>query len=489
MPRMNTHPYPRLGATLILALSLAMAASAQTPVTRENNKYTPAQDVEIGQEASAEVRRELPMLNDPRVDEYVEGIGRDLVRAIPQQFQQPEFRYSFDVVNQAEINAFALPVGPMFLNRGMIEAAKNEGEVAGVMAHEIAHVALRHGTAQATKGQKFQIGAIAGQILGAIVGGAAGSVIAQGSSFGLGAYFLKYGREYERQADILGAQIMARAGYDPRRMADMFRTIEQQSRGSGGPEWLSSHPNPGNRYEAIQREAGMLQIEGTPPSQAEFQDVRARLREMQPAYTAEQIARAKASGSPLPGANRGGGREGTTSRVQNVRVEPPSTQYQAIRVGNFLRLRLPSNWRQASDSDSVTFAPDGAQYRGQSGQTGFTHGMQIGVIADETHDHRAGTDELIDSLLRSNPSLQRQGGGYVRESIGGRAALSTTLSNVSEITRGRELVTLSTVPLRDGSLLYFIGVAPQDEAERYTPVFRQVKQSAQIDDRQLAQRE
>lgn len=237
------------------------AASAQTQVTPDKNKYTPAQDVQIGQEAAQEVRRELPMLNDDGVEDYVDRIGDRLVEAIPQQFRHNEFRYSFDVVNQKEINAFALPGGPMFVHRGMIEAAKSEGEVAGVMAHEIAHVALRHGTAQATKAQKFQIGAIAGQVLGAIVGGGIGSVIAQGSQFGLGAYFLKYGREYEREADLLGAQIMARAGYDPRRMADMFRTIEQQSRGGGGPEWLSSHPNPGNRYEAIQREAANLRID------------------------------------------------------------------------------------------------------------------------------------------------------------------------------------------------------------------------------------
>ena len=220
-------------------------ASAQTQITADKNSYTPAQDVQVGREAAQEVARELPMLNDDRIDDYVDRIGERLVRAIPPQFQHPEFRYTFDVVNQREINAFALPGGPMFLHRGMIEAARSEGEVAGVMAHEISHVALRHGTAQATKAQKFQVGAIAGQILGAIVGGTAGSVIAQGSQFGLGAYFLKYSREYEREADLLGAQIMARAGYDPRRMADMFRTIEQQSQGSGGPEWLSIAPQPG----------------------------------------------------------------------------------------------------------------------------------------------------------------------------------------------------------------------------------------------------
>jgi predicted Zn-dependent protease len=129
--------------------------------------------------------------------------------------------------------------------------------VAGVLAHEISHIALRHATAQATKGQKFQVGALAGQIIGSVIGGRTGAVVSQGSQIGIGTYFLKYSREYEREADLLGAQIMARAGYDPRHMADMFQTIARRG-GNGGPEWLSDHPSPANRYEAINREAEML---------------------------------------------------------------------------------------------------------------------------------------------------------------------------------------------------------------------------------------
>jgi predicted Zn-dependent protease len=487
MAGMLTHPKGGRLAALCLITTIATASTlAQTPVKRDNNKYTPGQDVEIGQEAAAEVRRELPMLNDPRFDNYVERVGSNLVRAIPSEFQESAFRYTFDVVNQKEINAFALPGGPMFLHRGMIEAANSEGEMAGVMAHEIAHVALRHGTAQATKGEKFQIGAVAGQILGAIVGGAAGSVIAQGSSFGLGAYFLKYGREYEREADLIGARIMAKAGYDPRDMAEMFRTIEQQS-GSGGPEWLSSHPNPGNRFNAILKEASMLRIESPPPSQAEFREIKSRLASLPPAYTAEQIARAKASGRRLPGVSGGGNDEGVV-RSGNGRVEPPSNQYQQVQVGNFLRLQVPSNWRQTSGKENVTFAPDGAQYRGASGQSGFTHGLQLGVIPSESHTHQEATDELVASLQQGNPQIRRQNSGYVRESIGGRTALSTTLRNVSEVTGGTETVTVSTVPLRDGSLLYLIGVVPQDETATYGAVFRRIKQSMQISDRQASQR-
>ena len=141
----------------------------------------------------------------------------------------------------------------------MLEAARNDGEVAGVIAHELSHVVLRHGTAQATKAQKFQLGALAGQIVGSMIGGRTGAVIAQGSQIGIGTYFLKYSREYEREADLLGAQIMARAGYDPRHMANMFQTIARRG-GNGGPEWLSDHPSPANRSEAINREAALLRV-------------------------------------------------------------------------------------------------------------------------------------------------------------------------------------------------------------------------------------
>ena len=215
-----------LGWIGIVTVAITLSLAAQTAISPPKNSYKPEQDVQLGQEAAAEVRQQVPMLGDEAVESYVERLGDGLVKSIPDQLRQPAFKYSFDVVNLKEINAFALPGGPMFLNRGMLAAAKTDGEAAGVMAHELSHVILRHGTAQATKAQKFQIGA--GQVLGAIVGGRTGSVIAQGSEFGLGAYFLKYGREFEREADLMGAQIMARAGWDPRQMANMFQRLRNR---------------------------------------------------------------------------------------------------------------------------------------------------------------------------------------------------------------------------------------------------------------------
>jgi beta-barrel assembly-enhancing protease len=454
---------------LLLVCAIA-TGSAQTRITPDKNKYSPAQDVELGLQAAAEAKKELPMLNDDGIDDYVEGVGRRLVNAIPQEFRHSEFRYTFDVVNQKEINAFALPGGPMFLNRGMIEASSNEAEMAGVMAHEISHVALRHGTAQATKGEKFQIGAVAGQILGAIVGGTAGSVIAQGSQFGLGAYFLKYGREYERQADLLGAQILARAGYDPRQMANMFRTIEKESGGRGGPEWLSSHPNPGNRYEAINREAATLRVQGSAASNGQFAQVKSRLTGMSPAPTAEQIAK-----------GQGGQRPVGTTGGRAVNVEAPSGQLRSYQPGNFMRLSVPSNWQQRGSGNTVTYAPQGAVFEAPSGGTTFTHGIEIGVASNGTGNLQRDTEALLQSFANTNPQLRRAG-GYSRVNVDGRNGLTTTLRNVSEVTGTSEVVNVTTTFLSDGSMLYVIGVAPEQEAQTYLNTFGRVRQTIDLAD-------
>jgi Zn-dependent protease with chaperone function len=453
----------------MVALAVAVPASAQTKIVAPRNTYSVQDDVKLGREAASEVTKELPMLNDDRVDDYVEDVGRRLVAAIPAEFQHNEFRYTFDVVNQKEINAFALPGGPMFLNRGMIEAARTEGEMAGVMAHEISHVALRHGTAQATSGQKWAIGSAIGQIAGAILGGGLGQVLSTGSQVGAGLKIMQYGREYERQADLLGAQILARAGYNPREMANMFQTIEKES-GGGGPEWLSSHPNPGNRYNAIINESKSLRVQGN-ANTGEFQSVQARLNGMSPAYTAEQIARGQTGQSRRP--------VGTGGRT--VRVEPPSNAYRTYQPGNFLRVSVPSNWEAVNnDNGGVTYTPDGAFFR-DGNATAFTHGVQIGT-AQGSGNLQRDTQQLLNGFARSNPDLRQQT-GLQRDTVGGRNGYTTMLSNTSEVTGQRERIALSTTQLRDGSLLYVIGVAPENEAGTYNSTFQRVRRSLQISDR------
>jgi hypothetical protein len=329
------------------------------------------------------------------------------------------------------------------------------------MSLEISQVALRHGSAQQTKSTPFAIGQIAGQIAGAIIGGTAGQVIAQGSQFGLGAYFLKYSREYEKQADLLGARIMASAGYDPRDMANVFRTIQQEG-GSGAPQWLSSHPDPGNRYTYINQEAARLRVAQATRDTRDFQNVQAHLRSMSPAPSAEEVAR-----------NRGAGRTtGGDSRPVSGNVARPDSRYQTYNEGDLFRISVPANWRELGSPNEVTFAPEGA-YGSINGTGVFTHGVQVGVSRNESHDLQRASEELIQALQRGNPQLRRQS-NYDRGSIGGRQGLHTALTNVSEATGNQEVIDLYTTQLSDGSLFYVIGVAPRQEYNSYSDVFRRV---------------
>ena len=458
--------------TSLLCLTLAAAPSsarAQTRVVPPANSYTPAQDVEMGRQAAAEARKTLPLMRDDNVTSFVQNIGQRLVAAIPPGLRHSEFQYTFEVVNVKEINAFALPGGPMFVNRGMIEAAHTDGEVAGVMAHEWSHVLLRHGTAQASKATKYEVGQVAGAVLGAIIGGGWGQVISQGTQFGLGTAFLRFSREYERQADIEGAQIMAQAGYDPTDMANMFKTIQKQG-GSGGPQWLSDHPDPGDRSAYIAREAQSLRVVNPIRTSQEFGQVKAHLGQLAPAPSTEQAT--KNAGRT---GNGGAGGRGMPSG----RVEAPSSSYQTYTEGRLFRISVPSNWRELPGTNAVTFAPEGA-YGDSNGQGIFTHGVEVGSARNESHDLQTATNELLASLAEANPGLSRPS-GYDRVTIGGRQGLRAVMTNTSSTGQPENIVAF-TSQLRDGSLFYAVAVAPRNEFQSYGRVFDRVIGSIQLID-------
>ena len=457
---MKRHTTAAVLAVFVASLTLA---DAQTKVTAPSNKYSVADDVKLGREAAAEVRKEMPMLTDDRVDDYIERIGERLARNVPAEFQHNEFRYTFDVVNLAEINAFALPGGPMFAHRGMIEKAGSEAEIAGVLAHEISHVALRHGTAQASKAGKYQLGQMGAAVLGAILGGRTGEYVSAGGQFLAGSLFLRYSREYEKQADILGAQIMARSGYDPRAMATMFQRIEKES-GGRAPEWLSNHPNPGNRAAYITKEAQSLRVSDPITDSSDFRSVQARLGQMSPAMTSEEAAR---RGNTRSTGTNGGSRP-------TGRVDAPSTRFNTYDEGGVFRISVPSNWREMASENNVTFAPEGG-YGAIDEASVFTHGVQVGIARNERHDLQEATDELLASLAQGNRGMGRPS-GYTRGTIGGREALRTVVANNAEST-GRERLTIYTTQLQNGTLFYMIGVAPEREAGTYDGVFQRVASS------------
>lgn len=469
---MSSRRFQQSFAAAILVWTLAILPAAvigQTRVTMPKNKYKVQDDVKVGNQAEAEVRKQFPILNDPQAEQYVTRVGERLANAIPREFQQPAFDYRFKIVNASDINAFALPGGPMFVNRGMIQAARNEGEMAGVMAHEISHVALRHATAQQTKlnnplNQILGIGAILG---GAILGGQAG---AQAGQIFAAGYFLRYSREYETQADVLGAQIMAEAGYDPRDLANMFQTIARQSGGGRNPEWLSSHPDPGNRYQKINQEASLLRVSPNPIKLTrEFERTQSKFRGMPPARTMAQIQQDYENG-------RGQGQNPTTGSTYSNRVELPSAQTRAYTSGNWIRMNVPNNWREISSGNQITFSPYGGY-----GDQGITHGVMIGTDSSSTGGLRQANGNYVNALLQSNSYL-RQRSAPSQTYIAGRQGFSTVLAGRSNVTGRTEVVTIYTTKLNNGELFYIATVSPEDESYRYNAAFRNLIGSIRLND-------
>lgn len=453
--------------TLLALLALPLSLVAQTQIKYHSNKFSVQEDVKVGRQAAQEAEQQFPLLRDEDARAYVERVGQRLVSAIPSEFQHPEFQYYFKIVNASDINAFALPGGPMYVNRGMIDAARNEGEMAGVMAHELSHVALRHGTAQATHAQKYSVLAGIAGIAGTILGGPGVGQLAQAP---FAVYFLKFSREYETEADILGAQIMARAGYDPRDLANMFQTIERQGGGGGG--FLSDHPSSQDRYARINEEAQYLRIANPVRDTRDFARIQERLRSYPAARSMAEIAR---SGQRYPSGESTGN---YPSNMPTGRVESPSNRLQSYRILNGdVQVSVPNNWRQIGQADSVWFVPDGG-YGQYNGQAIFTHGVNFGVAQTSNRNLQRATDEFISALTQGNNNL-RANSGYRQTRLGGRNAIWISLNNTNEATGQPESIRLITTQLSDGQLLYMIAVAPQNERS-FETAFQNVSNSVRI---------
>lgn len=244
-----------VSAGLLVSVLLASCATRKPgEIPRPGfNSYTKEQDIEIGRQAAAEANRQVTVVDNRQLQDYVSSLGERLAS----QPAADQYPYSFTVINDPSINAFALPGGPVYLNSGVLRNADNEAQVAGVLAHEISHVALRHGTNQASKAQLFDLaGGLAGAALGTnTVGGQLGQL---GLGLGLSTVLLKYSRTAESEADALGARIMSASGYDPVEMARFFEKLEEMTGGDQPAEFLSSHPNPGNRVKAVEEEIPFL---------------------------------------------------------------------------------------------------------------------------------------------------------------------------------------------------------------------------------------
>ncbi|MDE3178636.1 MAG: M48 family metalloprotease [Acidobacteriota bacterium] len=244
------------------------------------NLYTPQQDVALGANNAKQIEQQMPMLNDAETLKYINALGKRLASFAPNNL--PEYAWQFHVVNTNDINAFALPGGYIFVNRGTIEAAEDEAQLAGVMAHEEGHVVMRHGTHMASeKGLVEAPLSILGGLLGS-TGSIVGTLTRAGLGFGINSMFLKNSRDIEAQADQVGTYILYRAGYDPHAMAQFFQIL-QEKYPQQTIQFFSDHPNPGNRIKAVDAEIPLLgpprkEIKDTP----EFEKVKKYLKSLPP---------------------------------------------------------------------------------------------------------------------------------------------------------------------------------------------------------------
>jgi beta-barrel assembly-enhancing protease len=419
------------------------------------NLFSPQQDVELGRSVALDAEKKLPMLGNARVDDYLTSLGKKLAAVAPGE----KYPYEFKCVNDTTINAFALPGGFLFVHRGTIESADNEAELAGVIGHEIGHVALRHGTNQATKEQLAQAPAA---VLGIIFKGnpVAQMITRLGAGFTANSVLLKYSRDDERQSDLMGAQILYDCGYNPIYMAQFFEKL-----GKGrGTDFFSSHPNPENRIQNINNEIDRIGTpRGNPVSDSrEFQSIRSLVKSLPPApkNAADQT---QTSGSPNSG--------------QQGHPPLPSGRYRSYNAAN-LTIRHPDNWKAYGEDQAFTLAPESGVVQVNGSET-LAYGAMMAVHLPTSSGRsrpnlREATDQLVAKIQDSNSGMRiSKDQGQIR--VGGEAAMSKLFGNDSPV-GGREMDWLVTI-LRPEGLVYFIFVAPEKDFGDYQNAFRRILDS------------
>lgn len=462
----------------------ATPVSAQTTVRPGFNLFTPQQDIEAGQQAAAQVEAKITIVTRPRVTSYVSELGAKLARYAP-GFKYP---YQFKVANLSDVNAFALPGGFIYVHRGLIERVRTEGELAGVMAHEIAHVALRHPTNRVSQAYLANAGI---GILGGLLGSRSSSnIVRAAGGFGLNSLMLKNSRSAEEQADIVGAQIMARAGYDPMEMATFFDMLQRESGSSSRVStFFSDHPAPANRAARIRREAALIGAVHRSRSVGDIELAHADLKRLPAAPTRAQVAQGSS-----------GGTQPASSPTATAPIRP-SSRYRIFRQETgFFTIRYPDNWRAYPSQSGVgaTFAPDDGIVQTSSGERRLECAVLVnhyvpfeGTIGDRYRDPlgslfggtslEEATSDLVRHIMSANSYLTPVSGTErVRTISGGR---TMSLDMVGTPPNGREeRVRVFSRELPDEHVVYLLALAPTRDFEALQATFDRMVGSLEVNE-------
>lgn len=412
----------------------------------------------MGRALADEAESTLPLVDQANANAYIDALGRQLASHAPGE----KYPYQFKIIDDNGINTFALPGGFIYVTRGLVEAAQSEPQLAGVLAHQIGHVALRHGTQQVSRAYADQVPNAASRKV------SVESAMARlDIAFDENSMVLKYPREAERQADLVATQIMVDTGFDPRQMAQFFQRISDE-RTSLTTQFFNNHPNLPNRAARIRGELANMgglprNVRGDSP---DFHSVQRHLM----ANASSSVDRDRATVKP----------DRSSSRMVLYRWRD-------------LEFRYPENWRVNEEGEALSVTPDGGIVSGA-----LAYGMRIatfeprntsffgekGLTVPTDRSSRTslsrGTDQLIDELRQSNPNMDVVRSDE-RRRVDGETAMTIELTNDSP-TGGREVNWLVTVLRPNGLLYYFVGVAPQREFSRYSSTFEQIVSSVRFRD-------
>ena len=441
---------------LLVAVVLTLSCASRTPgdpLRPGFNQFSKEQDIEIGREYSAEVKKQVDIVDNPRLQNYVKEIGQRLA----QQPEADDYPYEFTLINERSINAFALPGGPIFVHSGLLDAADNEAQLAGVLAHEVSHIALRHGTSQASKSQMIQLPAVlAGAVLGD--GGALAQIGQIGVGLGLEALITKYSRTAEKEADALGARIMSRAGYNPLEMARFFEKLAAEG-GARPPAFLSTHPDPGNRTQLVQAEMATFPAGQYGYETGDFNRAKTLVAQLPPPNPPAQPQAVVAAAAP------------------QSTPQPPSAGFERLNTSSY-SVERPQSWQAYSGQGSVTIAPENGLVRNRDGGVVIGYGAVISRYEPRyRQDLLNASWELVQQLQEANPNLKVTQAPQQRQ-FGGSPGLIVGLSGSSPY-GGAERNILLTVQRPDG-LFYMVFVGPEQAFGQLQPAFERMAQSIQF---------
>lgn len=488
-------------STRMLALLLALVLTQPFALTAQSSQPTlpdpgttgmnKQQQQQLGLQAMGEVYKQMPVLPDSSPEtQYIQRLGKKLSAVIPADKTWP---YQFHVIPAADINAFALPGGPIFVNVGTITAADNEAQLAGVLAHEMSHVYMQHSAKQAPKATVAQIIAgLAGAVLPQSGLGALGRM---GIQIGAGTMLMKYSRKDEAQADSTGAIIMYKAGYNPQAMADFFETLEKKY-GSGGPQLLSDHPNPGNRTAAVQKEIQNWPRKNYVSNSPEFASTKQNATHVK-AYSAQEIANGAKAGtweqqnrqnhvvpanlpsSPNQGSGAGNGENanGTPENVAFKDVKPSS--HLTRHEGQGFIIYYPDNWKVGGDQSMTIIGPPAA-----ASQNGIAYGAIVGnQPSSNASSLDDATQQLAQGMAQENPGMKISS-EIKSVDINGTQGRSLELSGKSPLVLNGEPLPerdwLVTIPRPQGGLFYVVFVSPERDFNQLHPTYQKMLESLQV---------